>query len=1530
MRFKQNTLLMGLLLVSSMQIIFAQSQKGWTSFLQGDVETAIKFFEKEAGRGDANAAFVTGMLYIDNRDDAPAIEQGVKWLRSASEKGNGQATYNLFVLNYNQVLDEGESAMESYIERAAEQNSVQAHLFLAQLYSNPNGYLGNDAPVYTKMAEHALKAYKLEKSPLTHFLVGTVYVFNDKLGFGVKQDTDLGIKYLEEAFEGGLMVAAVALQDLYSSGEVITPDEEKAAKYKEITDNAFMDLFAESVAINTPKLLSVYALLDKEQAVSVVNILKKNAEKGIGFADYQLAQIYRNGIPYIAANTELSLHYLQQAAAKDNVKALCELYDQADYVDKNEYLPYLKQAAQQDYIPALMKLADYYRTSNEEGEDRTEALDYYIKAANLGNVEAMQKLAVFYEYGDYYLDLEEDLDEAIKWYTLVIQQQPDNMEAYKNLANIYLGKTTTPNIAKAYEAINHAYTLDSKDEVVLAILAKIYSTKEFEHRDIHKAITIYEDLLANPNLDEEQKSEYAYPLGLLYVDEELGDKKEYAKAFNCFTEVANTKNNAIAYYTIAEIYRLGLGGISADPEKAKDYYRLAIDYYYSQYYDELAHLHLANMLIESDKQKEKEEAIRFYIRLQSNDADKYDFADIILAHIEFDSSQEWVYNKYRQTKSARYLNYIDKGAESGLVGLQYYKALLNAEVDSDAALRELTRLADQHYIPALRKLSEWSEGTQEIEWKIKIATLTNRDSDIYEVLKACLEYKHYEEVVVWYEKLEDDDYSFSKSRVKEAREKLQELKELQDRVKANDAEALHTMAMALQRGAYGTKNEVEAKKLLEKAAGLGYTESLISLAKMYEDPEDSHKQQISTNYLIKAANNGDHSAIIEVGKRYINGIGVKEDREKAKEYFYKAEELEPNYLGSFYIRIMRNYDRLINQLDDERVVDKSPIWWKIRGYLKEGDAVKKDEKRADYILHKLADNGYSDAQVKLGENYATGTGVEQDWEKAAHYLRLSKSNDDSMLKIYDNYVVPASQGDNEAKLKLGQSYLDRSIFYDKPAIEKRAYELIEEAANNGVGEAQYEMYTLYNSNKFACESQHEADAKALEWLNKAIENNYPKAAATLADKYMRIRIPNTSQEETDLKIEQLYIQAAAADSSYVVNLVNFYLNRKIKIDKVVELLESAANEQSPNSFFQLARIYEAEEYGKQNFLTAKGYYDKLIAMGYPDYKINVGDLFIRGDKHLARNQETALKYYTEAIESALSGNKNSEFRIDGIASFCNTVGDGLFYARNNFDKDIDLAVFWYTKAAELGYKSAQEQLFKYYKKQREYAKSYFYGKLSVYDYELAVVSKQLSNEQIEQIDKEVQDFEENIKYLEYFEEYNRVKTFAEEYGGHYIIEYAEVHLEGRIAKKDMAKVVAILEDGGKRGYLFAYNKLGNLYKKEEYGIEQDMDKALYYLKLGAKAGDSNCAHQVGDIYHFGMEGVKQDYVQAAEYFQMTDIEQGLHHTQAKYKLAYIYYNGKGGIKPDIQKAYDLLKLASANGDQMSQKALEEWDFSVLF
>ncbi len=745
-------------MASSMQFICAQTQKGWKSFLKGDIETAISRFEKKAMDGDTDAAFVTGMLYLDDYFETYNIEQATKWLKLASDKGSGQASYNLFVLNYDQVLAETAATTKGYLEKSAEQNLAQAHIFLSLLYSKSNPVLGNEEPIFTKVAEHSLKAYELEETPLTHFLVGSLYAFNDKFGFGVKQDIDLGIAHLEKAFEGGFIAAAIALHDIYSKGEVMAPNLEMATKYKEIIDSEFADFFALSVELNTPKLFSVYSLLSKEQVSNIVQKLEKNAKEGSAFANYQLAQINYNGIPYLEKNREEGLYYLKQAASLQNAKAMYELYEKADYANKNEYLPYLKQAAQQDYIPALMRLANYYRTSYDEGVERSDALACYIKAANLGNVEAILVLASLYEYGDYYLDLDQDLGEVIKWYTLAIQKQTNNIRAYKNLANIYLNKSTPPNVAKAYELINHAYTLDSNDKEVLAMLANIYSINDSEYKDIQKAITIYEALLADSDLDKELRSEYSYVLGLLYISNELGDKKEYDRAFDCFTEVLKTKKHAIAYFNIAEIYRLGLGRFGIDLQKAKDNYRLAKDNSYNQYYEELTNLHLANILIASDDQKELKEAIELYISLLSDYPNKYDFSDVILTHIQFNSSQKWLYNVYRKTKLPHYLNHINKGAKSGIVGLQYYKALLDYETNQSKGIQELTKLAENQYIPALRKLSDWSDGMQKIEWKIKIATLTNSDSDIYDVLNAYRSNNNYENVLVWYQKLKDPDY----------------------------------------------------------------------------------------------------------------------------------------------------------------------------------------------------------------------------------------------------------------------------------------------------------------------------------------------------------------------------------------------------------------------------------------------------------------------------------------------------------------------------------------------------------------------------------------------------------------------------------------------------------------------------------------------------------------------------------------------------------------------------------------------------
>ena len=105
------------------------------------------------------------------------------------------------------------------------------------------------------------------------------------------------------------------------------------------------------------------------------------------------------------------------------------------------------------------------------------------------------------------------------------------------------------------------------------------------------------------------------------------------------------------------------------------------------------------------------------------------------------------------------------------------------------------------------------------------------------------------------------------------------------------------------------------------------------------------------------------------------------------------------------------------------------------------DTYEKDGEKAVFWYREAAEQGYAEAQFKLGQMYYVGSGVEEDDEKAVFWYR--------------------------------------------------------EAAEQGYAEAQYELGQMYYSGR----GVEEDDEKAVFWYRKAAEQGYAEAQVRLGDMY---------------------------------------------------------------------------------------------------------------------------------------------------------------------------------------------------------------------------------------------------------------------------------------------------------------------------------------------------------------------------------------------------------------------------------------------
>lgn len=266
------------------------------------------------------------------------------------------------------------------------------------------------------------------------------------------------------------------------------------------------------------------------------------------------------------------------------------------------------------------------------------------------------------------------------------------------------------------------------------------------------------------------------------------------------------------------------------------------------------------------------------------------------------------------------------------------------------------------------------------------------------------------------------------------------------------------------------------------------------------------------------AKTGDTNAMVELGKKYFSGEGVKRSASKAEKYFKKAAKLNSVEglieLGKVY--------KEVNPLGNPELCEK--VWTKAASlgsdearcliaslYYENGYAVR-DRDKAIAWLEKPAKKGYAPAQLALG------------------YIYYNTFEGGEQLKCMDWFKKAAEQNNAEAQYAYGMLF--NNLDTGKSVIEglKEGEKWLTKAAKNGYAEAYEELGNMYayandesfiNPEKaiaaFTAASKAGLDTattalgayyidngeikKGIEQYEKAAENEYITAMSLLGDLY---------------------------------------------------------------------------------------------------------------------------------------------------------------------------------------------------------------------------------------------------------------------------------------------------------------------------------------------------------------------------------------------------------------------------------------------
>ena len=239
-------------------------------------------------------------------------------------------------------------------------------------------------------------------------------------------------------------------------------------------------------------------------------------------------------------------------------------------------------------------------------------------------------------------------------------------------------------------------------------------------------------------------------------------------------------------------------------------------------------------------------------------------------------------------------------------------------------------------------------------------------------------------------------------------------------------------------------NAISDKLLLSAQNGDPVSQVMMGLATGWNLTIEQDRDQKTTDWYKKAAEQGNTDGQYYLGWRYKEGRGVQKDLNQAFYWFMKAAEQghfqAQNEVGICYGK---------------------------------GHGVAKSDSNAVNWYYRSAMQGYSWGEYNLGYNYINGKGVSKDSKKGVEW-----------------YIKAASQKNLWAMNNLGLCYRDGN---GTSKDMERAFALFEDAAWKNYRNAQYNLGRCYENGWGTPRNV----AKAIEWYSKAANQGHTKSKEAL-------------------------------------------------------------------------------------------------------------------------------------------------------------------------------------------------------------------------------------------------------------------------------------------------------------------------------------------------------------------------------------------------------------------------------------------------
>ncbi len=300
--------------------------------------------------------------------------------------------------------------------------------------------------------------------------------------------------------------------------------------------------------------------------------------------------------------------------------------------------------------------------------------------------------------------------------------------------------------------------------------------------------------------------------------------------------------------------------------------------------------------------------------------------------------------------------------------------------------------------------------------------------------------------------------------------------------------AQFNLALCYDQGMGTEINKIEALRWYKKASDAGVVQAKYNLAMYYKDGE-KFNSDAGTVLL-----NADKPKALKLLQECSNASFAPANRELAKIYLDDKNPLKNKELGTklILLAVQENDPEALYMLAKIQLENGTPL------------------KEVFPYIKTAAENNIVDSFETVGVCYETGTGVNQDKEKAFEYYKMAAENNIVSAQVrlgeyYLNGIIvktniwnskywfqkAAEQNDPYALFMLG-SFAEQGI--GETIDEKKALKYFMKSAQLGFPKAQYNLAMYYANDK---ESQDEDPGMAYLWLRKAALQDDPKAQKEL-------------------------------------------------------------------------------------------------------------------------------------------------------------------------------------------------------------------------------------------------------------------------------------------------------------------------------------------------------------------------------------------------------------------------------------------------